>query len=57
MPWTGVDPYADSLEQPTILAGGMMKPLSEGPGFGSLLNRGLGACASRMTIPTTFLTL
>lgn len=39
VPWTGVDPYADSLEQPTILAGGRMKPLSQEPGFGQLLNR------------------
>jgi L-alanine-DL-glutamate epimerase-like enolase superfamily enzyme len=39
VPWTGVDPYADSLKQPTILAGGRMAPLSEGPGFGPLINR------------------
>jgi hypothetical protein len=39
VPWTGVDPYADSLEQPTILPGGRMKPLSGGAGFGQLLNR------------------
>jgi L-alanine-DL-glutamate epimerase-like enolase superfamily enzyme len=39
VPWTGVDPYADSLAQPTIVAGGRMKPLSKGPGFGELLNR------------------
>jgi L-alanine-DL-glutamate epimerase-like enolase superfamily enzyme len=39
VPWTGVDPYADSLEQPEIIAGGLMKPLAQGPGFGTLLNR------------------
>jgi L-alanine-DL-glutamate epimerase-like enolase superfamily enzyme len=39
IPWTGVDPYADSLRQPTITAGGLMQPLSTGPGFGELLNR------------------
>jgi L-alanine-DL-glutamate epimerase-like enolase superfamily enzyme len=39
VPWTGVDPYADSLRQPTIIAGGKMQPLSTGPGFGELLNR------------------
>jgi L-alanine-DL-glutamate epimerase-like enolase superfamily enzyme len=39
VPWTGVDPYADSLAQPEILPGGLMKPLPEEPGFGSLLNR------------------
>ena len=38
VPWTGVDPYADSLEQPIIAAGGLMKPLSEKPGFGDLVN-------------------
>lgn len=35
---TGVDPYSDSLEQPTI-HDGLMDPLSEAPGFGLLLNR------------------
>lgn len=35
--WTGVDPYADSLPQPTIIDG-YMQPLSEQPGFGQLLN-------------------
>jgi L-alanine-DL-glutamate epimerase-like enolase superfamily enzyme len=39
VPWTGVDPYADSLVQPTIKADGRMQPLSRGPGFGELLNR------------------
>jgi L-alanine-DL-glutamate epimerase-like enolase superfamily enzyme len=39
IPWTGVDPYADSLLQPTITADGLMQPLSTGPGFGELLNR------------------
>jgi L-alanine-DL-glutamate epimerase-like enolase superfamily enzyme len=39
VPWTGVDPYADSLAQPTIVEGGRMLPLQNGPGFGELLNR------------------
>ena len=39
VPWTGVDPYADSLRQPVILDGGLMAPLAEAPGFGELLNR------------------
>jgi L-alanine-DL-glutamate epimerase-like enolase superfamily enzyme len=39
VPWTGVDPFADSLVQPEIKAGGLMRPLPEQPGFGSLLNR------------------
>jgi hypothetical protein len=39
VPWTGVDPYADSLAQPEIMADGRMKPLSVGPGFGEMLNR------------------
>jgi L-alanine-DL-glutamate epimerase-like enolase superfamily enzyme len=39
VPWTGVDPFADSLVQPEILPGGLMRPLSEQPGFGPLLNR------------------
>ena len=34
VPWTGVDPYADSLAQPEIIAGGLMKPLPQEPGFG-----------------------
>lgn len=38
VPWTGVDPYADSLAQPEIGAGGLMAPLPQGPGFGTLLN-------------------
>ena len=38
VPWTGVDPYADSLEQPKIGANGMMEPLSEKHGFGELIN-------------------
>lgn len=38
VPWTGVDPYADSLAQPQILADGRMTPLEEGPGFGTLIN-------------------
>lgn len=39
VPWTGVDPYADSLRQPTIVEGGLMEPLPEEPGFGRLLDR------------------
>lgn len=37
--WTGVDPYADSLVQPEIADGGMMRALPEQPGFGALVNR------------------
>lgn len=37
--WTGVDPYADSLEQPRIVDGGRMLPLEDAPGFGELVNR------------------
>jgi L-alanine-DL-glutamate epimerase-like enolase superfamily enzyme len=37
VPWTGVDPYADSLTQPGI-ADGRMAALLEQPGFGSLIN-------------------
>jgi len=39
IPWTGVDPYADSLVQPEIIEGGLMKPLPSLPGFGEMLNR------------------
>jgi L-alanine-DL-glutamate epimerase-like enolase superfamily enzyme len=39
VPWSGVDPYADSLAQPEIVAGGLMKPLPQEPGFGDLINR------------------
>src|SRR5436190_3874582 len=39
VPWTGVDPYADSLQQPVVGPDGRMRPLSCGPGFGSLINR------------------
>jgi L-alanine-DL-glutamate epimerase-like enolase superfamily enzyme len=39
VPWTGVDPFADSLEQPILNQDGRMKPLSNEPGFGSLINR------------------
>lgn len=39
VPWTGVDPYADSLAQPTIGVDGKMEPLPESHGFGPLLNR------------------
>jgi L-alanine-DL-glutamate epimerase-like enolase superfamily enzyme len=38
VPWTGVDPYADSLAQPELLPDGRMRPLPAGPGFGTLLN-------------------
>lgn len=38
VPWTGVDPYADSLAQPEIMESGLMKPLPEAAGFGELLN-------------------
>jgi L-alanine-DL-glutamate epimerase-like enolase superfamily enzyme len=38
VPWTGVDPYADSLEQP-VIKDGLMQPLAQKPGFGDLLNR------------------
>ena len=38
VPWTGVDPYADSLVQPEITDSGLMKPLPEAAGFGELLN-------------------
>jgi hypothetical protein len=39
VPWTGVDPYADSLRQPQILMGGQMSPLPEENGFGILVNK------------------
>ena len=39
VPWTGVDPYADSLAQPVIGAGGLMRPLPRSAGFGVMLNR------------------
>jgi len=39
VPWTGVDPYADSLVQPEIVEGGLMKALPSKPGFGNMLNR------------------
>ncbi len=38
VPGTGVDQFADSLAQPTILSGGLMEPLHDGPGFGPLVN-------------------
>ena len=38
VPWTGVDPYADSLKQPNIQEG-LMLPFEEGPGFGDLVNK------------------
>jgi L-alanine-DL-glutamate epimerase-like enolase superfamily enzyme len=39
VPWTGVDPYADSLAQPVIGPDGRMQPLPRAAGFGELLNR------------------
>jgi L-alanine-DL-glutamate epimerase-like enolase superfamily enzyme len=39
LPWTGVDPYADSLAQPILGPGGLMEPLPQSPGFGAMLNR------------------
>lgn len=39
VPWTGVDPYADSLEQPVLDSMGRMQPLAQDPGFGQLVNR------------------
>lgn len=39
VPWTGVDPYADSLEQPILDTEGRMLPLADEPGFGNLVNR------------------
>lgn len=39
VPWTGVDPYADSLGLPRIEPGsGRMQPLDRVPGFGALVN-------------------
>jgi L-alanine-DL-glutamate epimerase-like enolase superfamily enzyme len=38
VPGTGVDQFADSLPRPTIVAGGVMEPLPEQPGFGPLAN-------------------
>ncbi|WP_373070017.1 enolase C-terminal domain-like protein [Gemmatimonas sp.] len=38
-PWTGVDPYADSLQQPLVDSTGRMAPLPQSPGFGELVNR------------------
>jgi len=38
VPWTGVDPYADSLARPEV-DDGLMRPLPEAPGFGELVNR------------------
>lgn len=37
VPWTGVDPYADSLVQP-VISDGKMAPLPEQPGFGNLVD-------------------
>src|SRR5271166_869937 len=34
VPWTGVDPYADSLAQPTLGPAGLMQPLPQSAGFG-----------------------
>ena len=38
VPWTGVDPFADSLEQPSLLGDGRMAPLRGGAGFGRLVD-------------------
>ena len=38
IPWSGVDPYADSLAQPAIRSDGLMEPLKEELGFGPQLN-------------------
>jgi L-alanine-DL-glutamate epimerase-like enolase superfamily enzyme len=37
IPWSGVDPYADSLARP-VISDGLMVPLEPGPGFGDLVN-------------------
>jgi L-alanine-DL-glutamate epimerase-like enolase superfamily enzyme len=37
VPGTGVDPFADSLEQP-VVRDGLMRPLAAAPGFGCLVN-------------------
>lgn len=39
LPWTGVDPFADSLAQPVITKDGLMEPLCQALGFGELVNR------------------
>lgn len=39
VPWTGVDPYADSLEQVALTDEGRMLPLREDAGFGELVAR------------------
>ena len=39
VPWTGVDPYADSLRQPIIRHGGLMQALDEEIGFGPMINK------------------
>lgn len=38
VPWTGVDPFADSLRPVELDAVGRMKPLARSPGFGDLVN-------------------
>ena len=38
IPFTGVHPMDDPLPQPEILAGGLMKPFAEAPGFGRLVD-------------------
>lgn len=35
--WSGVDQFADALEQPKIIDG-FMEPLRDEPGFGTLVN-------------------
>ncbi len=38
VPWTGVDPFADSLRPVELDSGGRMRPLDPSPGFGDLVN-------------------
>ncbi len=37
IPWSGVDPWADSLRQPVVVDG-LMQPLADEPGFGPLVH-------------------
>ena len=39
LPWTGVHPWDDSLEQPVLGDEGRMQPLTSAPGFGNLVSR------------------
>jgi L-alanine-DL-glutamate epimerase-like enolase superfamily enzyme len=38
VPGTGVDQFADSLARPVLVDGGLMEPLPEEPGFGTLFD-------------------